>query len=85
MASTKHLQCFRGVRISHSPQIKQWSSGRCGHCGGLKIRGSWIVTNLLHNKRHKKEFCILTVICSGRRLHTEHCGGRLKDFSECFK
>ena len=23
MASTKHLQCFRGVRISHSPQIKK--------------------------------------------------------------
>ncbi len=21
MASTKHLRCFRGVRISHSPQI----------------------------------------------------------------
>ena len=28
-----------------------WSSGRCGHCGGLKIRGSWIVTNLLHKNR----------------------------------
>ena len=37
-----------GYRGSNPLGSTEWSSGRCGHCGGLKIRGSWIVTNLLH-------------------------------------
>ena len=45
-----------------------WSSGRCGHCVGLKIRRSWIETNLLHIyigemsewfKEHAWKVCIL--------------------------
>ena len=38
-----------GYRGSNPLGSTRWSSGRCGHCGGLKIRRSWIVTNLLHN------------------------------------
>lgn len=38
-----------GYRGSNPLGSTEWSSGRCGHCGGLKIRRSWIETNLLHN------------------------------------
>lgn len=38
------------LKTQNSPERGKWSSGRCGHCVGLKIRRSWIVTNLLHKR-----------------------------------
>ena len=47
----------------------KWSSGRCGHCSGLKIRGSWIETNLLHN-----------MVAIVQLVRTLDCGSRSHGF-----
>lgn len=56
MASTKHLQCFRGVRISYSPQIKYKNIDNMGfgneHCKDIVVNVCpYCGEKLIMNKR----------------------------------